>query len=284
LAAEIIAVPGLADAGNATPPDAPYAGAVRDLLATPGIAGTGVEGELRQALGQAIEDAGVGGRWWDALRRRLTPEYHTIVGVDQQVIQLDGYWMTLPQANGAKVKLTVSVEASTERSASFTIAGIGGGPQVTLMLKEGLVHETSAAERVLLSAEATFQQIVVTRQGEVIATYPRLVAIDDRQLEWSFHPGDSPSGEGLGEPLSSRGFDQSTSEGSTTATLKIARGTVWEISAGLTLASLGGLEARISAKVAYQEGVALEYQLPPRHRYLATRYANFPAYVWTVEA
>lgn len=284
LTAEIIAVPGMVDAGSAAPlSEAPYPGAVRDLLATPGIAGTGVERELRRALGQAVEDAGVGSRWWDALRRLLAPEHHTIVGEDQQVIGLDGYWMTLPEVHGATVKLTVTVEASTERSASFMIAGIGGGPQVTLKLKEGLVHETGACERVLLSAVATFQKIVVTRQGEAIATYPRLVAIDERHLEWSFHPDNPPAGEGLGDPLSSRGFDQSASEGSTTATLDIARGTVWEVSAGLTLANLGGLEAKVSAKVAYQQAVALEYRLPPGHRYLAARYAELPAYIWTVE-
>lgn len=256
---------------------------MRDLLATPGVAGTGMERELRQALGQALENAGVGGRWWDALRRLLAPEHHTIAAVDQQIVRLDGYWITLPEVEGASVQLKVSVEASTERSASFTIAGIGGGPQVTLMLREGLVHETSGCERVLLSAMATFQRIVVIRQGEVIAIYPRLVAIDDSHLEWSFHPSDPPSGGSLGDPLASRGFDQSTSEGSTTATLEIARGTVWEVSAGLTLANLGGLEAKVSTKVGYQQAVALEYRLPPRHRYVAVRYAKFPAYIWTVQ-
>lgn len=283
--AEIIAVPGFVDVESARSlSEAPYSGAVRDLLATPGIAGTGVEREIRRALGQAAEDASLGGRWWDALTRHLAPEYHTIVGVDQQVIRLDGYWMTLPDVKGATMKLTVTVEASTQRSASFMIAGIGGGPQVTIKLKEGLVHETSVCERVLLSAVATFQKIIVTRQDETIATYPRLVAINESHLEWDFHPDDPPSVASLGDPLSSRGFDQSTSEGSTTATLDIARGTVWDVSAGLTLANLGRLEAKVSAKVAYQQAVALEYRLPPRHRYLAARYAELPAYIWTVEA
>jgi hypothetical protein len=259
-------------------------GAVRDLLATPGVAGTAVERELKQAVGQAVESAGVGGRWWEALERLLAPEYHTIVGVDQQVIRLDGYWLTLPQVDETSVQLTVSVEASTERSASFTIAGIGGGPQVTLMLKEGLVHETKVCEKVLLSAVATFQKIVITRQGEAIAAYPRLVAIDDSHLEWTFDPSEPPPIASLGDPLFSRAFDQSGSEGSTVATLDIARGTTWEVSAGLTLANLGALEAKVSAKVAYQQAAALEFRLPPRHRYLATRFAEFPAYLWTVDA
>jgi hypothetical protein len=284
LHAEIAAVHGLVDPDSGRPPqEAPYEGAVQDFLTTPGVAGTDVEASFKKALNQAAQETAEGGRWWDALQRFFAPEVHTIVAVGEEVVELEGYWMTLPDVQDASVELTVTVGASTETSASFTVAGIGGGPAFTIDLKEGLRHETAVCERGALSTRGIFQKVEVTRQGEVIGSYPRLVTLDWDNLTWTFRPDTPPTASQLGDPLSTRRFDQSATDGSTTATLEISQGTTWDVSVGINLASLGGIEAKISAKVTYQRDVAVEYTLPGKRRYLATRYADFPAYLWSID-
>jgi hypothetical protein len=284
LQAELSLEHGLVDPDTGSPPQVePYEGATEDFLATPGVAGTSVEAALHSAMTLATRETVEGRRWWDALRRFFTPQVHTVVATSDHVMDLEGYWMTLPDVAGTSARLTVTSTASTGKSASFVIAGIGGGPEFTITLKEGLSHETAVTERVTLSTTATFQKVEVRRQNELIGTYPRLVNIDRNNLGWRFEPDIPPASSRLGEPRFTRHFDKSATEGPTTVTLEISRGETWEASAGLGLANLGGIAAKLSARVSYESDVQVEYTLPGRRRYLATRFSDFPAYLWSVE-
>jgi hypothetical protein len=284
LRAELTAIPGPVDPHSGRPSEqAPYEGAIEDFLATPGVSGTDVAAAFRRVLTLAAQETAEGADWWGAVRRFFAPEVHTVVAVGEQPVELEGYWMTLPDVKDASVKLTVTVGSSRETAASFTIAGIGGGPTFTIDLKEGLSHQAAVCERIALSTMGVFQRVEVTQNGNVIGTYPRLVTLDLDNLDWDFDPATPPSASTLGNPMSSRRFDQSASNGSTTITLEISRGTTWEMSAGLSLANLGGIEAKLSAKATYQRDVAVECTLPGNHHYLATRYAGFPAYLWSLE-
>jgi hypothetical protein len=42
--------------------------------------------------------------------------------------------------------------------------------------------------------------------------------------------------------------------------------------------------SKLDANVTYTRDVTFENDLPGRHRYVATRYENFPSYQWTVTA
>jgi hypothetical protein len=282
LQAELTIRDGLVDDSGQPSENPPYDGAFADFLATPGVSGSDVAVAFKQALTQAAQETAEGVGLWESLRRFFRAETHKVVAVDNRAVELEGYWMTLPEVMGASVKLSVSVSSSSETSASFTIAGIGGGPTFTIDLKEGLNHEASRCERVVLSAVGTFQKIEVVRRGNVIGTYPRLISLDRANLTWKFDPAVPPPVSGLGASVATRGYDQSDSDGATIATLEIDRGTAWDVSAGISLPNFGGIGAQISAKVIYQRDVGVEYTLPGRHYYRATRFANFPAYLWTV--
>lgn len=282
LHAELIIEDGLVDSTGQPPEHAPYPGAVKDFLATPGVSGSDVAVPFNQALTQAAQEAAFGEGLWDRVRRILAAETHQVVAVDDRPVELDGYWMTLPEVTGSSARLSVSVTNSRETSASFTIAGMGGGPTFTIDLKEGLSHEASRPERVILSASGTFQKIEVVRHSNVIGTYPRLIRLDRDNLTWKFDPAMPPPANELGPSVATRSYDQSGSDGTTTAMLEITRGTVWNVSAGISLPNFGGIGGQLSAKVTYQRDVAIEYTLPGRHYYQATRFAGFPAYLWTV--
>jgi hypothetical protein len=177
LRAELIVEDGLFDSSGQPTEHAPYEGAIEDFLATPGVSGSDVAAAFEQALNQAEQETAESGGWWDKLRGFFRPETHRVAAVDNCAVELEGYWMTLPEVMGASVKLSVNVTSSSLTSASFKIAGIGGGPTFTIDLKEGLNHQASRCERVVLSAVGTFQKIEVVRRGNVIGTYPRLISL-----------------------------------------------------------------------------------------------------------
>jgi hypothetical protein len=281
----IYTIPGLAETGDDHPsPRKPYNEAIDDFLATPGIAGTGIEDEFDDVLRDEADETDEGVPGWEGLRRFVTGKRHAVIGEDKRPVELGAYWLTLPDVPDAEVEFSISDAKSTETSASLTVAGIGGGPQFTVELREGLKHKAKCSEKGVISTIATFQQISVTnRQGTVIGTYPRLVALDKNRVNWSFVPAAPPLAADLGPEGPSRGYDQSGTDGSTTVSLSIERDITWNMSAGISLPKLGGISVNVSAKVTYRKAVKFEYQLPGRHRYEATRYKAFPAYIWSVQ-
>jgi hypothetical protein len=282
LSAEVTVIPGPVDPDTGSPsPEPPYEGALEDFLATPGVAGTEVETVLNQTLLQATQETAEGLGWWDNIRQFFARENHTVVAEGEQVVELEGYWMILPEVPGASVSLTVSLSSSNEKSASFMIAGTGGGPAFTIGLKEGLSHQAAVCERITLTAVGVFQKIEVSKDNAVIGTYPRLASLDTDNLSWRFSPAAPPAAALLGNAFSTTRFDASTAAGTTTPTLEITQGTTWDVSAGIDLPNIGGIKAQISAKIKYEHGVKFEYSLPGGHLYTASRYQNLPAYLWT---
>jgi hypothetical protein len=218
--------------------------------------------------------------WWHTLRDWFTGERHEIVGQAEAPLELQAYWLTLPDVPAASVKLTVAVEASDETSASLTILGIGGGPTFTLDIKEALEHQASEPERVSLFAPGTFEKVRVMRGGEEVFEYARLVSLDRTNLEWTFAAAKPTDVALCGPQMSSKKVGASASSGTTTMTLNISRGTKWEFGADLSFEKLG-LGAKLAASITYTRDVGFEYVLPGRYDYVATRYEDFPAYLWT---
>ena len=283
LRAELTVIPGLVDPASGRPlPDLPSTGAVEDFLKSTGVADTAVAAALRVVLAAAAQQTAEGLGWWDAIRRFFAPEIHTVVAESEQTVVLDGYWVTLPATAGASAKLTVTMGSSEETSASFMIAGMGGGPTFLLDLKEGVSRPADRCERIVLLTTGRFQKVEVTQNGAVIGAYPRLVALDLANLGWDFEPATPPSAATLGDPITTRDFDLTKVAGSATRSVEIGRGTTWEMSAGLELAGLGGIKAKLSAKATYRRDVAIECKLPAGHHYLAARYEGFPAWLWSL--
>src|SRR5690348_3089050 len=184
LRAEVTVIPGPVDPGTGEPsPVPPYEGALDDFLDTPGVAGTEAVTELRRAQLAASQEtvesvAGV----WGGIKWFFTGERHTVLEENKQVVELGGYWVIPPGVSDASAKLTVGLSSSSEKSASFTIAGIGGGPTFTIDLEEDLTHEATECVRITLTAVGVFQKVQMTRDGQVVTTYPRLVSIDRDNL------------------------------------------------------------------------------------------------------
>jgi hypothetical protein len=187
-----------------------------------------------------------------------------------------------PSVSGASAELTVGRSSSSDKSASFTIAGIGGGPTITIGLEEDLTHEANGCVRITLTAEGVFQKIQVTVDGTVTATFPRLASLDTNNLSWTILPATPPDAASLGAARSTKKLDASLAKGPTIEEMKITRGTTWDLSAGLDLPNLGGIKAQVSTKIKYEEDVKFKYTLPAGHIYTASYYDNFPAYLWSV--
>jgi hypothetical protein len=77
-----------------------------------------------------------------------------------------------------------------------------------------------------------------------------------------------------------RNFHLSKVDDLSTETVKVAAGTSWENTAGLTV---NQLDVSLSATVTYQQEVTYETSLPGGHDYVASLYRAFPAYLWQVE-
>jgi hypothetical protein len=285
LRAELTVVPGPVDAESGRPSlQPPYEGALEDFLATPGVQGTEVEAALNRTLLEAAQDTAEAPGWWNAVRRFFTGEDHQVVAETEQQVELEGYWMILPDVPGASVTLTVSINSSSETSASFTIAGIGGGPTFTIALKEGLSHEAAVCERITVTTTGVFEKVQVTKDDRILGTYPRLRSLDMSNLSWNFTPVPPPTPALLGDASSTTHFNASATAGKTVQTLEITRGTTWNVSAGLDLPNLGGIKAQVSTKNTYERDVKLEYTLPGGHVYAASRYAGLPAYLWSLNS
>ena len=281
---EITSTPGLIDPGTGQPVTGePYESALDDFLSSRGVANTDVEVAARQTLLRAEEGTNEAAGWWDAIRYFFAPEIHNVVNTEEARVELAGYWLTLPDVPEAKVTLTVSVTDKNQRAMSVKIAGIGGGPTFELTVKSGLQHEAASQQRAVLATRGTFQRIQVTRGGQPIGEYARLVALDEENVEWSYPPAALPGPALLGPTGNTVGYDLRTNTSADKVTLDITQGTTWDFSAGLKLPQLGGIEAGLSGQVSYERDVSYEYVLPPGRRYQATKYARFPVYVWVAK-
>lgn len=268
----------------------PYKEAIADFLDTPGIAGTDIAAEVqeiaRTVAKQTTNYPDEGARWntlRDALKHLFLQERHTPLGSEQQPIELESYWMTLPDVQGASVEINITGGQSAAVSATLTIAGIGGGGQFTIDLKQGLSHKTTRCEKVLVKGMATFEKIEVTRHDKPITTYPRLIAIDTDNLSWDFRRETPPFAADPNEKPITKEFNIPNTDGSTTISLSIDKKTTWNTSVGLSFPNLGGINANVSTQLTYQTGFELKNELPPGHQYVAKLYKKIPAYIWTVQ-
>ncbi len=268
---------------GATPPN--LLSQVDDFALTPGIAGSSLDAELREAIktaGTETTEGRVSDALWMAIYNLLHPIREEVTGREEVSFSLDAYRLYVPAVAGAKVKLTVTSEQASKGSASFKIPGIGGGREWTLKITQELSRSVNTSERVEVSVPATFERVERRRDGQLLASYPKLVSIRSHDVSWDFLPLDPPDIAGLGLPLEKKQFDQRKRTGGTTAvTVTLEEGTTWEVSSGLKLPNLG-LEAELKVNGSYGSKLAFAYELPDGHVYVAQHFASVPGFVWTV--
>jgi hypothetical protein len=284
LRVEITEEPGLADLLSAEEPvaEAELNAQLDAFLSSSGVAGTPIEHSLREHTSRdaALTEQTFG--LWQSLKRWWNRQKQEVVATEQHPVVLEAYWLTLPPVAGAEATVNSTQSKSSETSASFKIAGIGGGPTLTLEIKEGMEFNVAGAGRAVLSALGTFDKVQVTdASGRVIETYARLVKLEKSNLEWSWQNGSLPARETWGAEQSAEPFNLADLPGSGTKRLSITKGTSWEIGVELNLAQLG-ISAHVGTKLTYERDVSYSYKLPGGHDYVATRYKAFPAYVWSV--
>lgn len=282
---EITSTPGLIDPDTGEPTAGqPYEDALSDFLSSTGVANTEVEAATREVLFRSGESTDEAFGWWNAIRYFFTPDIHKVLAVKESRVELAGYWLTLPDVPEAKVTLAVSVTDAKQRAISVKIAGVGGGPSFELAVKSGLQHEATSQQRAVLTTRGKFEHVQVIRKGKPIGEYVRLVALDEKNVEWSYPAATLPDPAQLGPKGSTVGYDTTTNKSADKVTDTITQGTTWDFSAGIKLPpQLGGIEAGINGQVSYQRDVGYEYLLPAGRHYEATKYANFPVYVWIVK-
>jgi hypothetical protein len=228
--------------------------ALKAFRRTPGVINTPIGRSLDEAVFRQAETADEAFGWWDAVRRWLRGEDDRVVDQMDEPVELEAYWLTVPNVSHAKVTVSSSPAKSNEPSASLTIAGIGGGPTLTLALKEDVKFDAAETERVVLTTTGTFELVRVTRNGAVVTTYPRLCALDRANFGWTRRRASPPDPASVGPARSSRTFDASASGGTTTDTLTLTRGTIWEFGAEVGIAKLG-LKAKVGGKITYERDV-----------------------------
>ncbi len=284
LRVEITEEPGLADLLSADEPvaEVELQPQLEAFLDSAGIAGTPIERSLREHTRREAELTEQTPGLWQSLKRWWNGQTQAVVATERHPVVLEAYWLTLPPVADAEATVTSTRVKSNETSASFKIAGIGGGPTLTLEVKEGIEFNVKEAGRAILTALGTFEKVQVTdAAGRVIETYARLAKLDKDNLEWSWQSGALPAQETWGAQESANPFKFTDLPGSATKELSITRGTSWEFGADLSLSQLG-VNAHVGTKLTYGRDVTFSYKLPGGHDYLATRYKAFPAYIWTV--
>ncbi|MFG2483381.1 hypothetical protein ACGFSI_11570 [Streptomyces virginiae] len=283
LKAELLTKPGLLDLSEQEPePDVMY-GAVESFLATPGVSGTEVESNLRDALSRATQGTEEGFNWIASVRQWLKQEKHSVFEEEEQMVELGAYWLTVPAVSGASAQLNVNVEHSGTSAASFKLAGVGGGPEFTIKVNEGVTMKATSGERIVLSAPGKIQTIAVTRRGRKIASYPKLAALDKNNLTWTARPAEPPSPPAGARPSETKRYDASDSRNPIGAIIQVARGTSWEFGVDFKVEKLG-MEVKSTTRVSYQSDVMFTYELPAGGCYVAAQYADIPARRWSLEA
>jgi len=257
-----------------------------NFLYSPGVSGSRVAANLGASMRAQRETTAETAGWWEAVKHWWLGEKHTVVASEEHPVELAAYWMTVPGVHDSKVTVSSSTSGSSAVSASLKIAGIGGGPTLTVQLKETVEFEASSPERAALKTTGTFEKVEVRRLDEqVVGTYVRLSSIDRDNFEWQRGPATPPDPSRLGKPGSSRRFSLAPASPTdlTHETLTLAKGTEWDFGVELSLEKLG-LSAELGAKITYEHEVEYAYDLPGGSNYLAGIYGSFPAYLWTIES
>jgi hypothetical protein len=286
LRVEIIEGPGLAELLNSDKPvsDAELQPQLDAFLKSSGVAGTPIERSLREHTNHEADLTEQAFGFWQSLKRWWNGQKQEVLATETHPVILEAYWLTLPPVADAEVTVSSTQASSNETSASFTIAGIGGGPTLTLEIKEGMEFAAKDPGQAVLTTLGTFEKIQVTdADGHVIETYARLTKLEGNNLKWSWQKSSLPAPETWGAQETVEPFDLANMNGSATRELSIKSGTTWEIGGDLDLTQLG-IKAHVGTKLTYERDVTYSYKLPGGHDYVATRYKSFPAYIWTLQA
>ncbi|MBC2902196.1 hypothetical protein [Streptomyces cupreus] len=281
LKAEILTRPGLFDLAEDHHPDVLYQTAVHSFLATPRVTGTEVESDLMDEISRSAETTEGGFAWFTSVRRWLLREKHSIVD-ETQMVELGAYWLTVPPVSGASGQIDVDSASAQNSAASFKLAGIGGGPEFTIKVYEGLSVTAATDKRIALSARGKIQTIAVTRGGERITTYPRLASLDKNHLKWEPNAALPPSPAAGVTPSQTTQYDASDGD-PITATFEMAQGTSWEFGVDFKAETLG-IEVKSTTRVSYESEVKFTHVLPGGGYYVAAHYPDIPARLWSLEA
>jgi hypothetical protein len=273
--------PGLFDLLRAdSPPDDDLREAAEDFLADPQVQDTDL---ADLALSSSDDTAGVTfglGDWWRNILYTFEPLVFTVEDVETKDVPIAAYWVTVPEVAGAKVTLTRTSGTSRERAASLKILGIGGGPTFTGEIALTDSFEADDSQKIELLVSATFERVRAQKRDDVLARFVRLASIDWNNTGITREPQQPPDPAGWGSPMTIRNFHLSKVDDLSTESVKVAAGTSWENTAGLTV---NQLDVSLSATVTYQQEVTYETSLPGGHDYVASLYRAFPAYLWQVE-
>jgi hypothetical protein len=251
-------------------------GAVGQFLATPNVGdstfGDDIRSVSRGSLGPTvagIRDIFLG--WKEAV----------LLSDLRANLLLDAFYLYVPPVEGCKATLTVSGEQAREGSASFTIMGIGGGPELKLTLTEEITRSVTIPERICVLVPVVFDWVSVERGATVC--FPRLKSIDHGKITWQFldlAPMDNVSAD---QVLKSDTFDQRCRHGGTT-TKKIAleKAITWTLKPEVDLESVG-IKIGVTTDASYVGSVCFEYELPDGHVYVASQLKHVPGVVWKTD-
>jgi hypothetical protein len=279
---EVTQEPGLSELIDLPdPPENELQRALGEFRASSGVAGSPLDDALDQAIRNQAEATDETFAWWDAVKRWASGHQITVSSPVQHPVALDALWLTLPDVPGAKVTVSSEDTKSRETSATLRIAGVGGGPTFNVEVKERIDFDAFHTELVTMTSPGTFEKVTVSKDGRVISEYVRLIAIDQRRVDWGRVPTMAPDPRGWGSPAHIRTFTQAASDGVTRKGLSIARGTSWQVGANVTVPQFA-LSVSLGAKVTYQHDIEYATELPGGHDYLAASYTQFPAYLWSV--
>jgi hypothetical protein len=280
---EITTEPGLEDLLTSDVPasDEAIMSALADFRESTQIEGTPLGAELDELLTFAADATGEGARGWsDPIGDWFARKHQRVVDTEERPIEIAAYWLTLPPGvSGASATVTAAAATSGEASASFKIAGIGGGGTFTVDVKNGIGFTSTVTQRAALSVSGTFDIVEVAKAGKT-TRYARLRKLDLANREWTIAEHAPPSPAEAGTPIGSETITASSDQVKVSTTLSIDKETVWQFGLDLTFEKLG-LEASLGGKGSYGSSVEYAYELPGGHAYKASRYTGFPAFLWS---
>jgi hypothetical protein len=279
---EITSEPGIIDPGSGEINESsPYDAALTDYLSSIGPdSALGVQFRVAQ---RSTSEETSEGDWRAAVIAFFTGKQETVVETLNDSVDLAAYWLDVPPVEGAKTKLSVVQAKKTDATASFKIAGCGGGPRYTVELKGGISsYTTSRRRRVALRTEGRFQVIEVTKDGKFIDKYIRLVGLNRSADTWTFEEF-SLDVSTLGTAHGGETLDYKNESGELEYQITINRGEEFKGSLGLKLPSIG-LEATSEMTIGYQSAVTMTYTLPAGHCYRWDGYPTVPVNLWTLNS
>jgi hypothetical protein len=262
---------------------AQFAADLEGFLAAPGVAGTAMADEMREAL--ELPDDGLRARpdvggLAQRVRAFLGLRRERVVGHQQFELPLVEYEMWLPAVDGATGSATLSGGRTGTTSLSFKIFGVGGGPSfeqsVTLELQR---RDVTRSERLELVLTGTAEQVEVTRAGRMEARYLRLAALSDVPVHRFVRltPDLAPPPAGGAETIFRMVLRPG--DGPATFTLKLAQSRFRSLSAAPTLDGLGA-ELGVTYLHKASQSFAFDFRLPDGFEYTAAKRIDRPAITW----